>query len=499
MSVIRDRYLATLVSGYALIGLQIVVSLAMVPLALSYLGKETFGIWSLAAQVSIWLQLLDAGMNGALARHMIDYRSDPAGDGLKFCISTGFRVLCIQGGLILIAAILMGQFAGPAFGLQGEESLAFGRVLLILGSTTCLGFVSKILQSWLFATQRLDICNFIGLGVYLGEFFVFWLLLRTGHGLYSLAWARLCSTTVSSCLVWWTGIRFAKFPTHLLKGGWNAPMFRKLASYGGGMFLLTLGTQLLTMTQTALVTKFLGLGTAAVWATAPKLFQVVLQMVSKLWDYRVPHLSSLMAGNQTALLTRNFCGLFRATAYIGGGALGTVIALNPGFLSIWTHDAIHWAPMNNGLIALAFYLSLLIRCFTDFVMHTKKIGWMPALMLCEGIIFVGFAMWLLPRYGIPGMLVASLVAGGLLRFPYAWQKFRLYLTLDGKIIRSLVTQALGGALIGAALYSLLSLTQTILHGQSIWVSLISQGTLAALLMGPIALKLVLSSQKSSHA
>jgi O-antigen/teichoic acid export membrane protein len=499
MSGIRDRYLATLVSGYGLMALQIGISLAMVPMALSYLGKETFGIWSLAVQVSILLSLLDAGMNGALARHLIDYREHPGDDGLRHCIGTGFRVLSIQGILIFIAAVLVSRFSGPAFGLVRDEAADFGKVLMMLALASCVGFFAKIFSSWLYATQRLELCNYITFGITIGEFAVFWMLLKAGQGIYSIAWARMLASIFGSLLICWMAIKIADFPVRMLKGEWNVPMFRRLASFGGGMFLLTLGTQMLTMTQTAMITKSLGLGTAAVWVTAPKLFQVILQMVSKLWDYRIPHLSALMAGNQTAVLTHNFCGLFRATAYIGGGGLGAVVALNPQFLAIWTHNEIHWDHINDSLIALVFYFSLQIRCITDFVLHTKKVGWMPILMLSEGILFVASALWMLPRFGIPGMLVAALVSGGILRLPYAWRHFRDFLRLGAGTQLQLAMHAFGGVFLGCSIYLLLSTVDTHFKMQNEWLNLTKQSTLCVLLLGPLALKLVIASQRTVNS
>ena len=495
MSRFKDRYFATLVSGYALMGMQIIISLATVPLALKYLGKEGFGIWALATQVAIWLQMLDAGMNGALARHLIDYRAEPEGEGLAHCIATGFRVLSSQGLVILLMAILVGCFSGPLFGLGALDAATFRNLLFMLGAATGFGFVSKIVQSWLYATQRLDACNLIALGLFIGEFTIFWLLLRAGCGIYALAWARIFTTIGGAILSWWAAIQLAHFPVRHLKGSWNTAMFHRLAAFGGGMFLLTLGNQLLTATQTALVSKHLGLATAAVWATAPKLFQLILQMVSKLWDFRVPFLSSLMAGDHRPALIAHFNALFRATAYIGGGGLGAAVAMNPAFLSLWTNHTIQWAHANDLWIALAFYFALLIRCFTDFVLHTKKVGWMPILMLCEGIIFVASALYMLPRFGIPGMLVSSLVAGGLLRLPYAWRHFRNYLSLNSCAVRSLAFHASGGAILGIVVHTLLLAIGHGLSIQSKLVTLCIQTVVGGLLLGPIAWKLVITSQR----
>ncbi len=496
MNFFKDRYLATLASGYALMGLQILITLASVPLALSYLGTESFGVWSLAIQVSTWLLLLDGGMNGALARNLIDYHQDPNSEELHHCISTGFRILLGQGVLILLIALLAGYFSGPLFGLDQEQSRSFGQVMTILGTATCMGFSSKIVQSWYYAIQRLEVCNMISLGMMVIEFALLWWLLRSGHGLASLAWARLVSITLTSGILWWTGIRFAAFPAHFLTGSWNLPMFRELATFGGGMFLLTLGTQLLTMTQTAMVTKMLGLATAAVWATAPKLFQMALQMVSKLWDYRIPYLSTLMAKDERVSLIRDFSSLFRATAYIGGGGLGAIAAVNPMFLALWTHDTIQWEHVNDWLMAIILYAALLIRCLTDFVLHTKKVGWMPLLMMVEGLIFVGTAMWMLPRHGIPGMLVASLVAGGLLRLAYAWKQFRCYLRLETRDAIKLIRHTLGGLALGSSLYFLISLLGRLMKTYPDWFILSFQSAACFMLLGPIALKLVVRAQHS---
>jgi O-antigen/teichoic acid export membrane protein len=89
----RNRYLVSLAAGYTQMGVLILIALVQEPLLLSYLGKAQFGLWLLGVQAASWLQLLDGGMNGALARYLIDYRHDPAGGALQRCLSTGVRVL----------------------------------------------------------------------------------------------------------------------------------------------------------------------------------------------------------------------------------------------------------------------------------------------------------------------------------------------------------------------------------------------------------------------
>lgn len=495
MNSVKDRYFATLVSGYALMVVQIVLTLVQVPLVLGYLGKEELGVWALATQVAIWLQMLDAGMNGAISRYLIDYRNQQDDGDLAKCVGTGFRIFCMQGVVVLVMTGLLGSFGQTWFGVGAGQAEVFQNALWLLGICACLGFVVKIVQAWYYASLRLDLGNSISLGLLLGEFVLFWFLLHAGLGVMALAWARLASSCCGVCLYTWIGIRKTGFPIRMLRSHWDRAMFSRLARFGGGMFLFMLGTQMLTMTQTILVTRHLGLAAAAVWVTAPRLFQVCQQVVVKLWDFRLPHLTSLMVAGETARIRAGFMGVFRLVALLGGGSLGVVVAVNPSFVRIWTHGIIEWEPCNDLLMASSVFVSLVIKCITDFVMHTKKIGWMPLLMCVEGAMFIGATMWLLPRYGMSGMLAALLAFGGVLRVSYAWGTFRTFMALDGTWIRWMLFQVACGLTLGILFWTLLIGVRQGLPRLDALPLLAIQSTLAATLLGLLSLRLFRAVQR----
>jgi hypothetical protein len=493
-----NRYISTLATGYAQVAMVIMVSLIQVPLFLAYIGKTQFGVWALAAQASAWLQLVDGGMNGALARHLIDYRNDPSGTELRKCLATGLRVLCFQGLVVFGIAAVVGLSGEAAFGLTTADSDVFRRLLLFLGAATAISFAGKVAQSWLYACQRLDLANLIGLFLAPLELALVWSLLHLEVGIMSLAWSRLSIAVIGVAFCWWVIVRWAAFPWRMLASGWDVSMFRRLATFGGGMFLLTLGGLLMTMTQTAMTAKYLGLGAAAVWATAPKIFMVAQQLVCRLWDYRIPYLSSLMAQDRKPLLAHEFLVVFGMTALAGGGIGGILAAVNPLFLHLWTGGVIEWEPVNNLLMGLLGYTFLLIRCVTDFVLHTKKVGWMPLLMCIEGGFFVLAASRLLPSFGLPGMLVAALAFGGILRLPYAWCNFRTYLGADAPTAISLLTRAFGGACFGGILWGLLTLVSLNMPSHDPQLILLLQSIVAAAICGPLFLKLLFLFRKTRN-
>lgn len=495
---LSNRYISSLVAGYAQVAMVILVSLIQVPLFLAYIGKTQFGVWALAAQASAWLQLVDGGMNGALARNLIDYRNDPSGSELRKCLATGLRVLCVQGLVVFGIAAVVGLSGESAFGLTDAGAEQFQSLLLFLGAASAISFAGKVAQSWLYACQRLDLANLIGLLLAPCELALVWCLLHLEVGIMALAWSRLSIALIGVAICWWVSVRWAEFPWRMLASGWDLFMFRRLATFGGGMFLLTLGSLLMTMSQTALTAKYLGLGAAAVWATAPKIFMVAQQLVCRLWDYRIPYLSSLMAQDRKPLLAHEFLVVFGMTALAGGGIGGALAAANPLFLQLWTRGLIVWEPINNLLMGLLVYASLLIRCVTDFVLHTKKVGWMPLLMCCEGGLFVLAASRLLPSVGLPGMLAAALVFGGFLRLPYAWWAFRSYLGGNAPSAVALLTRTCGGACFGGLLWGLLTVVSRSMTSLDPQLILLLQAIVATAICAPLFLKLFFLSRKAKN-
>src|SRR6266566_535078 len=101
----RFRQVANnIVSSYAVLVLTAVYALASLPLALHYLSKERFGLWTLMSSIGGYLSLIDLGMSGSIARLLIDHKDDRDGRTYGGLIKTGWIVLGVQGLFTLLAA-----------------------------------------------------------------------------------------------------------------------------------------------------------------------------------------------------------------------------------------------------------------------------------------------------------------------------------------------------------------------------------------------------------
>ena len=68
------RFTHALLSGYALLGVNVLFTLASVPLALHYLSTEEFGLWAVTSQIAGYIALMDFGLSAATSRILIDYK-----------------------------------------------------------------------------------------------------------------------------------------------------------------------------------------------------------------------------------------------------------------------------------------------------------------------------------------------------------------------------------------------------------------------------------------
>lgn len=426
----KREYLKNIGSAYSLLLLQIFYGLASIPLALYYLGDSRFGVWAVSAQVAIWLQLLDAGMSGALARYLIDYRIDKGPERCHACIGTGFRIAVLQGTLVGIIGVTAGPSLVPLLKIPESDASEFASVLAILGINGALSFLVKPIQSWFYACRRLDYSNWIAFSMTILEWLSLWILLRSGYGLISLAYARSVAVLFSLVAFWLCGVKFANFPIIALAHNFDKAMFRQIGGFAISFFLLTLGTQLIMATQMALVSRYLGVSVAAVWLAAPKLYQLCNQMLAKLWDYSVPRFSEMMARGEIAAIREGFHFVFRSIACLGGLSLGCLAALNSTFLERWTAGKIEWDSANNVLMVGLIYSNLLARCFTDFTVHTKRIGLLSWLMIAEGVVFITGSALLMPVYGLKAMISMAIISGLMFRLPYAFCRVKFYLRFE---------------------------------------------------------------------
>jgi O-antigen/teichoic acid export membrane protein len=445
------RFVTGLLSSYAAIGVNILYTLASIPLALHYLDKEEFGLWAVVTQLSGYLMLLEFGMTGSVARSLSDHK-DQIEEGIYGNIlRTGARVFAIQGVLVFLLGLLMAWCAPSLLGLPARLQQPF----MVLMATQALLSGIKLsmgsIASPLWCHQRLDLSNFAASASLVVTFTVLWLGFHTGWHLYGLVISTAAGSLVGLLITYISCRRLGLYPPREFRGNYDPGLFRELFHFGSGLFLMNLGSQLASASQIIIVSRLLGIEAAAVWSVATKIFNLAQQFVGKILDSSAGGLAEMVVRGETGRLRDRFRDLVSISAVMAAAASAGIALLNGAFIEVWTAGKITWAPWNNYLLACVLFSSAVTRCHTGLVGITKQIRGIKYVYLFEGVTFVTLSLLLVGWTGLSGLLACALICN-ICTGIYASSRTASYLGISRRRVVGWITQPFGILLLSAMLF-----------------------------------------------
>lgn len=403
------RFTSSLVSGYLLVAVNMVYTLAMMPLVLSYLNAEEFGLWVGITVIAGHLQLLvDFGMSGSISRILIDHKDDHNSEQYGTVIKTGSIALAIQGCLVVVAGSILSIWLPSLMNIPEEYQLISR--WLMFGQSALLGltFAGRIFGFVLQAHQNYDIGNYAQIGGLIVGLLTLWLGLEYQLGLYSM----LVSAAANYAFVN-AGYLLAAWRKKLLpeKGHWGSAdwqMFRTIFSYANDIFLLSAGQVLIGVSQVPVISWTLGLKAVAVWSTMTKMFTLAQQLISRILDFSSSAFAEMMVRKEQDRLRVRFQDLTQLTTSCGVMMCLAVAACNHSFVQIWMKGRFSWEVQNDLLMAIMVVVATSTRCHIGLAGLTKEIRAMKYAYFLEGSLFVISSLVLAPRLGLTGVIIGGI-------------------------------------------------------------------------------------------
>jgi len=402
-----------------------VFGLASVPVALHYLSKEQFGLWALMMTLVGYLNLVDVGMSGSIARLLIDFKDDRDGGHYGSLIKTGWLVLLTQGLIVLAAGLVFAKSFAWLMAIPANLQPDFIQLMNLQCGVVALGYAVRIFGHLLTAHQRMDLANYAGTLAPLVNFAALWIFFFFGFGVFSLVWAMLCSTLVNAAIQWIACEMWGFFPR---RGGWGATSwtrFKEIFNYGRDLFLISVGTQVILSSQTMIITRLLGLENATVWNVATRTFNLLLQAMTRAVFSSLSAFSEMMVRGERTRLRERYRSLVVLVASLSV-FMGVSFALcNSLFVTVWTSGRILWPPLNDLLLGAWLVVLSVQCCHSSLIMTTKRIGFMRFVFFIEGAVYVVLAVLLVPGGGLPALIACSIFCGTTFTGAYgAWRASR---------------------------------------------------------------------------
>lgn len=414
-----QRFIAGTLAGYGSIGSNILYTLLSVPLALAYLDKEHFGLWALAIQINGYLNLIELGMGSAINRHIADHKDNINGGLYGSHILTSGIVFIAQGAIMAVMGISFSWMASSLFSIPSHLAADFRHLLILMATLLGLTVTMRAIASPLWAFQRLDVINLVATFSTLLSLACLWLGFHMGYGIHAFPLATIPALIFSPIFFCWFCKRSGYFPQ---KHKWNKPqwsIFKKIFRYGKDVFLVQVGNQLLNASQIMIISKFIGLGAAATYAIATKIYSMGMLFLGNPISTAGPGLTEIYVRGDKKNFISRYWDLYKITL-----AASTVIAVgistgNSSFIAIWTKGEIQWHPICDAILGVLLVFKSLNLVAMNVFDSTKNWSQVRYLYLSEAIVFILLAIFFSTWMGLVGVLFATLLAHLLTTVPIA--------------------------------------------------------------------------------
>lgn len=442
----KRRFIFALGSGYAAIAANILYTASAIPLALHYLTREEFGLWSVVLQITGYLSLLDLGVGQSVSRLLVDTKDDVNGGIYGSVLQTALFVFAVQAFIIASFGFLFSRPICFLMGIPPNLTSTFEALLQLQCVVFSLNFLLwpfGLLPLW--SHQRLDLANFASIAGFAAGLLFLWIGFRTGLRTFSLLIANVASEAVNISLTILATTRLKLLPCW---GYWGTISWERsweVFRFSRDVFVSQLAGQLIWASQPILVSRLIGLDAAAVWSVCTKSFNMAQVVVYRLYDFSVAGFSEMIVRGEIDRF-RSRLGSIIALSAVGAGFFAVLGALgNRSFVNFWTAGKVSW-DMWSDLAAAAYLLSTIVtRCYTGLTGMVKQIGNYKYISLLEGVLVITGSIILGPRLHFVGVLLSSLLANLLCSGAYGVFRVSRYFNMP-------IVDVIFGWLKGAFLY-----------------------------------------------
>jgi O-antigen/teichoic acid export membrane protein len=394
-------------------GLAAFVSLVTVPLTISYLGAERYGLWVTISTLLIWFQLADIGLGNGLTNALSEAYGAERPDTAQRATATVFWALSA----IALALCLAGFAAGRMVDwsslfrvsdplAQRELNSALAAALLI----TCLGIPLNIVEKVYAAYQESATANVWAAIGSLASLAALLLVIWLHGGLVALVWAFSGALLLVRALsaLWLFTVQKPWLAPAL--SSFDRGQLRRLTGVGLEFLFIQIAALVLYQSQSLIIAYFLGPADVAEYNVVYRLFAYITMLQSLMLAPLWPAFAEASARSdwpwiRTTLrrtLLSNL-GLF-GLAVIVLGLFGRQAAV------FWTGGAV--VPV-YGLVIISAVWSLMTvwgNCFGVFLNGMGVLREQVVVAMLMAGLSLGLSIYWVQLYGVTGIPLATSVA-----------------------------------------------------------------------------------------
>jgi O-antigen/teichoic acid export membrane protein len=426
-----QRVAKNVASRYAALVIDAVIGFAMLPFNLAHLGTAAYGVWMLAASVTVHFSLLDLGFGSAFVRFVAQYRARQDARGLSEIASTLFFVYAGLGAVAYAIAATLAFNLDHLFQITPEQADTGKWLLLVLGLHLALTLPFSIYGGVVNGYQCYHVNSMVAIACSVTVASANVIVLSTGYGLVSLV---ITTTLVKLVflLIYRTNAHRVCPALQVRVSLVGRHRLREVMGFSVYTLLLDVGYRLNYQLDQLVIGSFLGATPVAVWAPPTRIVTATQQLTNQLNPVLFPTIVESDASAATARLRGILLHGTRLTLALVLPLVVALIALADPIIHIWIGNSV---PEMMGAVPVLQLLALvtLIRVgagtATTLLKGANRHQLLAAASVGTGVANVVLSIALVRGFGLPGVALGTLLplaaSTGFVVFPAACRRVDL--------------------------------------------------------------------------
>jgi len=399
-----------------------VVPFFLTPFVIRSLGITAYGIWILAVSTVSYLNVLDMGLRSAIIRFVSKAEAQKKPEDATSAIGAALWVRILISASIAVLSVFLALVFPHLFKIPPNLQRAAQITVLMCALGVASTLVSGVFGAVLAATHRFDVLSSISGLQTLARAGGVILILRSGHGLVSLAYWEMTVALLSGLAT--CGIALKIFPPCRVRiTRPDIAILKMIWSYSLTTFIFIIAIQVISNTDNLVVGAFISVGTVAYYSIGGSLMQYSSQVVSSVSTTFTPLASSLEAGGRSEELQRL---LLRGTQATLGIALPISLALvfrGKTFIGLWM--GFQYSEISGTVLQILIisqFFNIADGTAASIIMAIDKHRPLAKAAVVEAVLNFGLSLVLVKTVGIYGVAWGTSISMALVHIVF-WPRY----------------------------------------------------------------------------
>ncbi len=404
---IVGQFFRNVFASYANMVIAFVVTFFFTPYFISMIGKEQYGIWSLAFSFLTYMGLADLGMKQALVRHIS--KNLGAGDwkGLNRVFSSSALIYAFVALLVMVATFMLSFWLLKYFQIPDNLFQTARLVVIIFGVHIAISYLFLPFAA-LGAYNRFDITNYFLSGQRLAQTGFIVLLLELGHGLVEVALVVAVLQFIAAMTK--NFIRMRLFPqSNFSISLIDKKTIKELMGYSVYAFLIVISWVVIYQTDNIVIGRFLSMEAVAIYAIPAMFITQVRSLFTVISVPLVPAISQLEAEKNIDKIMNIYSRSTRYLYYISTYIAIATLTFGGAFILLWLEQDFSGSINILYILMIPAVISLPQTVANSVLYGISKHRISFYILGLEAVINITLSLILVHYWGIIGVAVGTAI------------------------------------------------------------------------------------------